>query len=891
MKLNHPSSTNRTASLISTLFAITRLLSLCVITSLAVNAQSASSSSLTLADIVTEDKGEYYVDHKGNTKHFFRKKNVYVDLSTRSHKSAKQKSALRNAANTNDKEINSHRFGNMRIFQKGAGQKGARAAYNSDLAPIYTDANGTSERLLLPEIIGQFNTTENLQSKLDFIQSSIGLYSNKASASQQQQRFTFKHTQPINDYSALFTSIRALSALPYIDWAEPNEIVRPIQSASASHPNDTLYRNQWSLNNWGKDSGQLCNDTSHIAADIDANDAWDLMATLSLQPTPVIAVIDDGVNISHPDLNIWVNPNPNAGTNPANLIAGTTNYCVLDTQGCDFGNYCEYLNGTGRYYGQKPGASNSVGDLSCDVFPSASDYTKPTPQTANDDHGTMVAGIASAKRNNTVGIAGVAYNSSILPIRLDFSNAFMLDCTAISDALTYAAMHADIINNSWSLTSDSFDPYCNGSIDTTLDTITSGSSTLSGSFKRNTDGTPVVFSAGNSGAGWRNLTVTGLNPGINIIRLAYHRDTALEDPTLTLENKVWIDNVLISGHPLQNFDSGFPTAGTLFNGGIHKLKEAPNETISSAGSVIDYKPCGQTFSTSIGNAVASGAGEHVFAGTGNSIALSPDKGECQFLEIEFFISTAGTMNFRLWVSTEPWEIINGPNGDQFIGDPFRVYVNGNKTNIDLINKVAEGLPFSSIEHNVLSYPASHPNVIAVGASDAGDLLGIEERYYKSQYSDIPDLLDVVAPGRNIQTTRGSSYGILSGTSASAAMVSGVIANMLAVNANLPFRGANSITEHIQNGADQIGPERDNPPSTNDFSYDTNGFNQYYGHGRLNSYKSVHLANSSSGSEPEELCEDPNPDADPSKDDFLGLVMPAILAGACKQRESTSNPCN
>jgi subtilisin family serine protease len=141
----------------------------------------------------------------------------------------------------------------------------------------------------------------------------------------------------------------------------------------------------------------------------------------------------------------------------------------------------------------------------------------------------------------------------------------------------------------------------------------------------------------------------------------------------------------------------------------------------------------------------------------------------------------------------------------------------------------------------------------------------------------------VSPDLNIRSTSSSGYSYLTGTSATAPLVAGVVANMIAVNRAITL---SDLSSHLEGGADQVGPRAE------EFIYDFNGFVKYYGHGRKNAFKGVYLAKHgvAAGTEPEELCEDPNSGADPNSDDFL-LIMPALLAAACKAREDTSNPCN
>ncbi|OWJ65590.1 S8 family serine peptidase [Inquilinus limosus] len=76
------------------------------------------------------------------------------------------------------------------------------------------------------------------------------------------------------------------------------------------------------------------------------------------------------------------------------------------------------------------------------------------PVTADDNHGTAVAGIIAAERNGT-GVVGVAYGATLQsyydPL---FFNTLQ---TAVVNARNYAATHADVLNNSWGFGNAFFD--------------------------------------------------------------------------------------------------------------------------------------------------------------------------------------------------------------------------------------------------------------------------------------------------------------------------------------------------------------------------------------------------------------------------------------------------
>ena len=165
--------------------------------------------------------------------------------------------------------------------------------------------------------------------------------------------------------------------------------------------NDPLFPQQWHLRNTGQAGG-----TPH--EDVRAPGAWALVG--GGRPGIVIAIIDDGVSVTHPDLmpNIWRNPDRAA----------------KDRHGRDF------VNDTDRWN------------------PNPKVFEAPYDSTAlNDIHGTPCAGVAAAVGNNRKGGAGVAYGCTILPVKVFAASLAPVD--RLADGIRYAARHADVLSCSW----------------------------------------------------------------------------------------------------------------------------------------------------------------------------------------------------------------------------------------------------------------------------------------------------------------------------------------------------------------------------------------------------------------------------------------------------------
>jgi subtilisin family serine protease len=160
-------------------------------------------------------------------------------------------------------------------------------------------------------------------------------------------------------------------------------------------PNDTYYPDNWGHNNirqfraWtGGDSGSHTGPVvGMLNFDSNAQLAWDYSQAMGTSSI-VIAVIDTGFDLSHPDLR---------------FVAGY-----------DFG-----CNDSGPDF------------------------------ALNNAHGTSCAGIAAARGNNGFGVCGIAAGCSVMPLKIMDSWGY-LTSTAINNALVYAADYgADVISMSF----------------------------------------------------------------------------------------------------------------------------------------------------------------------------------------------------------------------------------------------------------------------------------------------------------------------------------------------------------------------------------------------------------------------------------------------------------
>ncbi len=180
-------------------------------------------------------------------------------------------------------------------------------------------------------------------------------------------------------------------------WAEPVYATHAVAT-----PNDPLYPSQEEQFTAPGDDGFRA--------------AWEVSTgapTVSGEAPPIIAVVDSGVDVTHPDLakNLWTNP----GEIPGNEADDDHNGFIDDVHGADI----------------------------------------ISPGTPPDDeyyHGTAVAGVAAARGDDSQGITGVAWVARIMAVRVLDSNGAG-DTGQLAKGILYAVANgAQVLNVS--ITSD-----------------------------------------------------------------------------------------------------------------------------------------------------------------------------------------------------------------------------------------------------------------------------------------------------------------------------------------------------------------------------------------------------------------------------------------------------
>lgn len=226
----------------------------------------------------------------------------------------------------------------------------------------------------------------------------------------------------VSEDKSMASVIASLKNNPNVEFAEPNYIysVNPIKEQNviskkllkspftdftAATPDDPSFGKLWGLRNTG--SNEPNGSAGVEGADVNALKAWDITKG---SRAVRIAVIDTGVDYTHPDLkaNMWVNTKEI----PGNGIDDDGNGFIDDVYGYDFAN------------------------------------NDSNPMDGNG-HGTHCSGTIGAVHDNKIGVAGVMSDVQIMAVKfLGDDGSGSLE--GAIKAIDYATMmNVDLMSNSW----------------------------------------------------------------------------------------------------------------------------------------------------------------------------------------------------------------------------------------------------------------------------------------------------------------------------------------------------------------------------------------------------------------------------------------------------------
>ena len=182
-------------------------------------------------------------------------------------------------------------------------------------------------------------------------------------------------------------AVADLERLDGVVYAEADHVVR-----QTAVPNDPLLSYEWDM------------------SAIRAPEAWDVTTG---SPQVTVAVVDTGIDASHPDLspNLWTNPGESGAGRDTNGLDDDGDGLIDDVHGWDF------VDGDAQ------------------------------PDDGNG-HGTHVSGTIAARGDDGVGVAGVTWSTAIMPLRVlgDDGSGYVSD---VVTAYAYAASSgARVVNAS-----------------------------------------------------------------------------------------------------------------------------------------------------------------------------------------------------------------------------------------------------------------------------------------------------------------------------------------------------------------------------------------------------------------------------------------------------------
>ena len=186
----------------------------------------------------------------------------------------------------------------------------------------------------------------------------------------------------------------------------PKDLLLRRNDANPIQPNDPMFKDQWALDNNGQGGGKEKADLSALKAWLKTQGSTDV----------VVAVLDSGVDYTHPDLvaNMWLRP-----------------------------------DNVPQYKDDELGTFNDLHG-----FNATNNQSDPMD---DNGHGTHCSGIIGAEGDNDEGIAGINWKVQIMPLKFMGRGGFGTTKDAI-EAINYAidrkqnGVNVRVINASWGST-------------------------------------------------------------------------------------------------------------------------------------------------------------------------------------------------------------------------------------------------------------------------------------------------------------------------------------------------------------------------------------------------------------------------------------------------------
>lgn len=268
----------------------------------------------------------------------------------------------------------------------------------------------------------------------------------KGDLSEDFQTFTETNIEDIDKKGSVLIESKSQSTIelmyglyndPTIEDFEPNYVFSLLADQDDGEfldPNDEYFDSQWALDNDGQFSG-------YTDVDLSAKDFWNFSSNSDYIP---VAVVDTGIDYLHEDLEnqIWINP----GELPRAVDENDDGYVTLR----ELNNYDSAIQDISDLFGSvyEDGADDD-GNGYVDDFVGWNFVDDNNRPMDDNSHGTHVAGIIGAEKNNGEGVAGINPRVRLVAVKV-FNYSGVGKLSDILGGIDYTIdTGIDIANHSW----------------------------------------------------------------------------------------------------------------------------------------------------------------------------------------------------------------------------------------------------------------------------------------------------------------------------------------------------------------------------------------------------------------------------------------------------------